>query len=117
MSVVKELHKITSEFYNFLYQQDLDRDQEDLLQSMTDFLNKRENIMNQVKPPYSDEEKQLGKEIVSMDREIETSIQKQFAQLKGSMKQIQTQKRNNQKYINPYQNVSTVDGMFFDKRN
>ncbi|QHS23279.1 flagellar protein FliT [Virgibacillus sp. MSP4-1] len=117
MSAVKELHTITTDFYKYLYQQELDRDQESLMESLTEFLNKRETFMNQIKPPYTDEEKKLGKEIVRMDREIEDSFQEQFTQLKGSMKQIQSQKRNNQKYINPYQNVSTVDGMFFDKRN
>ncbi len=115
MSFVKQLHELTTEMYDKL--QNADSDREQLVKDITAFVRKRETIIKDVKPPYTEEEKKLGQELVQMDQQIQAVFENLLSGLKGSMRQIQNKKRNNTKYVNPYQNVSTVDGMFFDKKN
>ncbi|MRG84772.1 hypothetical protein [Salinibacillus xinjiangensis] len=117
MSAVKQLHEMTTEFFQLTTKRTEQNDRDQLLGDIMKYLDTREELIKKVKSPYTDEETRLGKEIVSMDEQIQASLQDILTQLKGSMKQVQNQKRNNTKYMNPYQNVSTVDGMFFDKRN
>jgi flagellar protein FliT len=117
MSAVKQLHDMTKRIYQKLTQSTQGKDREQLITEITSFLEEREELMKQVQPPYTEEELTLGKELVQMDQEIQGSLQELMTNLKSTMRQLQNQKRNNTKYRNPYQNVGTSDGMFFDKKN
>ena len=114
MSSVKQLHEMTKKMYDKLKDSSFSREQ--MMEDITTFLNGREAIIKDIKAPYTEEEQKLGREVVEMDKEIQKVIQSIFMSLKGSMKQLQNQKKNNTKYVNPYSNVSSMDGMFYDKR-
>ncbi len=114
MSAVKQLHEMTEKMYNKLNDPAVGREQ--MIEEITTFLNEREALIKEVKAPYTEEERKLGQEVVEMDRAIQKVLQSLFMNLKGSMKQLQNQKKNNTKYVNPYSNVSSMDGMFYDKR-
>jgi flagellar protein FliT len=117
MSAVEQLHDMTSRIYQKVKQPSQGKDREQLITEITSFLDEREELLRKVKPPYSEEELKLGKELVQMDQDIQASLQSLMTNLKSTMRQLQNQKKNNTKYRNPYQNVGTSDGMFFDKKN
>ena len=73
--------------------------------------------MDQLNPPYTDEEKVLGEKIYSLNIGIESKMQQLFSDLKVEMKQVQKQKKTKESYTNPYKNVHTSDGTFMDSKN
>jgi flagellar protein FliT len=117
MSIVKQLHEKTSRTYENIIRSSEGKNRDQVIIEITQFLDERDNIIGQIKQPFTEEEKKLGKELVKMDSKIQEYFQIIIGQIKGSIKQIQNQKRNNKRYVNPYQNVGTSDGMFFDKKN
>ncbi|WP_102028695.1 flagellar protein FliT [Salirhabdus sp. Marseille-P4669] len=117
MSAVIQLHEKTANLHEQLKQDSTEKDREELISEITIFVNERDELLKAIKPPFTEKEMNLGKEILVMDQQIQEVLQRLLSGLKGSMKDIQNKKRNNRKYVNPYQNVSTVDGMFFDKKN
>jgi flagellar protein FliT len=117
MGVVQELHELTEKMHQKLFQKDMGQDQANLIEDIQQFLRDREELLKEMKAPYTDEERQLGQKILQMDKDIQEAFQQILDGLKHSMKQLQNQKKNNAKYVNPYKNVSTMDGMFFDKKN
>ncbi|MBB6453617.1 flagellar protein FliT [Salirhabdus euzebyi] len=115
MSAVKQMHQLTAEMKHKISDSTIDSDK--LLEEINSFLEQRDSLIKGVKPPYTEEEQVLGNELVQLDKEIQATLQTLLLKLKGSMKQVQNQKGNTQKYMNPYKNLSNIDGMFFDKRN
>jgi len=116
MSQVQELHDVTSTLYNLVQRSPNFDERDEVLEEIHRLLDRREELLNQVEGPYSDEEQRLGKEILNMNETIESEIQRLMKQLKVDMARMKKQKNSNQKYSNPYQNVNNYDGMFLDKK-
>ncbi|MCP8617609.1 flagellar protein FliT [Salirhabdus salicampi] len=117
MSDVQKLHELTTKLAQKVKTYQNAEAREESITEILSLLDEREALMQKLSPPYTEKEKALGQEIVKMNEQIEEQLQFFFTQLKGNLKQVQHQKRSNKKYVNPYGNTSTSDGMFFDKRN
>jgi len=116
MSQVQELHDVTSKLYNLVQQSPNFDERDEFLEQIHGLLDKREELMNQVEGPYSDDEKRLGKEVIHMNETIEIEVQRLMKQIKLDMARAKKQKNSNQKYTNPYQNLNNFDGMFLDQK-
>jgi len=116
MSQLQELHDVTSVLYDLVKQSPTFDERDEVLEKIHDLLDKREELLNQIDGPYSDDEKRLGKEVIHMNETIESEIQRLMKQLKTDMARVRKQKNSNQKYTNPYQNLNSYDGMFLDKK-
>ncbi|MFC0272199.1 flagellar protein FliT [Metabacillus herbersteinensis] len=115
MSAVQAVYQITEKLVK-LVETDSKREKRDkIIDSITSHLDKREELVHQLKPPYTKEEEQQMKQVISWNE----LITKQFFALKDQVKKDITQLKNTKssanKYVNPYQNA-TVDGRFYDKR-
>lgn len=111
---LKDLMENTIEKLDRLEQQ---KNREGFIEAFEHFLDEREKLLQEIHPPYTDEEKQMGEQLVALDQTIQEQIGRFFQTLKTSMRNLKKQKHSNKKYNHPYQDVSTMDGMFFDKRN
>lgn len=89
---------------------------QETIDQLNNLIEKRSELTFSVKPPYTDEEMDIGKKIWAMNETIEKKMKKLFTDLKVEMKQIQQQKKSNQSYMNPYKHVQTMDGMYMDKK-
>jgi flagellar protein FliT len=87
-----------------------------VISRITALIEQREIHMDGVRPPYTEEEKQIGKSIVHLNASIQTQMQRLFAELKLEMKQVKQQKKSNRTYTNPYENIAAKDGMFLDHK-
>ncbi|QDP41269.1 flagellar protein FliT [Radiobacillus deserti] len=116
MSSVKVLFDVTKQMCNKL-EGSSTKDKELLIDEINTFIDQRDKLIVSIKAPYSDEEKALGKQINEMDKKIQIKFESLLNELKNSMKNVQNQKSGNKKYLNPYGNISSSDGVFFDKRN
>lgn len=113
MSVLKEFHKATIELIQILQQTQTERDQKIL--QVEALLDRREVLMKEIVPPFTPEEAELGKKIVTMNERLEQLITAEKVSIQKDIKELHVKKVSNTKYVNPYQNLST-DGMFYDKR-
>ncbi len=113
MSVLKKFHKATIELIQILQQPQTERDQKIL--QVEALLDRREALMKEIVPPFTPEEAELGKQIVTMNERLEQLITAEKVSIQKDIKELHVKKVSNTKYVNPYQNLST-DGMFYDKR-
>ncbi|MGP4040722.1 flagellar protein FliT [Gracilibacillus sp. D59] len=79
-------------------------------------LNEREDLLKEVKKPYTEEELKVGRELITIDRDIQKKMNQIFEGVKVDVRSVRKQKSSNQKYVNPYQNLATNDGTFLDKK-
>jgi len=79
-------------------------------------LDKRESLMKEMVPPYTPGEVEIGQKLIQLNSRLLQLLQTEKILIQKDIKDLQTKKESNTKYVNPYQNLST-DGMFYDKRN
>jgi flagellar protein FliT len=79
-------------------------------------LDERESLMKEMVPPFSADEVEVGKKLVQLNIRLMQLLQSEKVLIQKDIKNLQTKKESNSKYVNPYENLST-DGVFYDKRN
>ncbi|MEI5907610.1 hypothetical protein WAK64_11140 [Bacillus spongiae] len=112
MSVVNECYTITKTLYK-LFQ--VDGKREGKMEQMTSLLKKRQAILHKVKPPFTPEEEKLGKQIVVMNKVIESEMKKMKKSIERDRNGLKKTKVSVYKYVNPYASLQH-DGMFYDKK-
>lgn len=116
MSQLEMLYKLTSELHLLLNEEVTNQNRETVITKINELIEQREQAIKQVKPPFTQSENEIGKKVISMNKEIEIKLENIFSQLKQEMKQIQKQKKTNRSYINPYGPIKTIDGMYVDSK-
>lgn len=112
-----QLYNITEEIFNIL-QKDLseDEDRTEKINYVNTLLEKRQEYIQKLNPPYSDKQLQLGKQIMKMELEIKKDMHQIYKELRTKIIKMKEQKDSNRTYINPYKNMGTVDGMYVDDK-
>jgi flagellar protein FliT len=113
VSAVKQFYQLTLELIQHMEKSNDDRDVK--IEQMDALLDQREAVMNEMAPPYTAEEAELGKKLIQLNGELDQFFKTEKIQIQKEIKNLQAKKESNTKYVNPYQNLST-DGMFYDKR-
>lgn len=116
MDRIQQVYEVTNKIKTLLDQNITAKSRESVIEELNDLIEKRGNYMEKLTPPYTEEEKEIGKELVMMNNHIQKKMHLLFAELKLEMKQVKKQKKSNQSYTNPYKNVHTMDGMFMDSK-
>ncbi|NPC94305.1 flagellar protein FliT [Bacillus sp. WMMC1349] len=88
---------------------------DELLQRIEDYLEKREGLIDEIKPPLSHEEKLQLEQVVKMEPLIMTELKRLKEDIKKELIQVKKKRALHQTYLTPYQNV-TIDGTYYDKR-
>jgi len=114
MKPIGAFQNVTNELIQLLQQENQDRDER--IEKIQSLLNQREELLKSIQPPFSPEEKELGKRLVEQDQLVKRLMGKQKIDILQDMKSTRMKKQSNQKYTNPYESMG-VDGVFFDKRN
>ena len=114
MSELQSLYDTTVELIELLEKESaLDRDEK--INNVEQLLQKREGFMNSIKPPFSEDEKQVGKKLIELNQKLTTLLQKEKGAIQKDMNHLKKQKQSSEKYTNPYDSLMT-DGVFYDKR-
>ncbi|QKY69935.1 flagellar protein FliT [Lentibacillus sp. CBA3610] len=116
MDQLQQLWNITKQLEKVLDTEVNGKNRDAIMEEVNDLLVKRGNLLNQISPPFTESEKQLGEKVVSLNHHIQTKMNMLFDDLKIEMKQMKKQKKSNRSYINPYENVKIADGMFMDSK-
>ncbi|WP_217588532.1 flagellar protein FliT [Lentibacillus saliphilus] len=116
MGDIKALLNVTEELADLFEQPVTSKDRSKIIVDINRLIEARGHIMEMIKPPFTEEEKQIGEQVVMLNNVIKYEMDQLFAELKTEMKQMKQLKRSNQSYTNPYQHVNTMDGMFMDSK-
>ncbi|WP_188454132.1 flagellar protein FliT [Virgibacillus oceani] len=116
MNRLDSVYQITKQLEALLVQTISSKNRETVIGEINILIEKRGKLIKNATPPFNDDEKQTGEKLVEMNNAIQQKMDTLFAELKLEMKQIKRQKKSNKTYINPYEKVNTIDGMFMDSR-
>ncbi len=117
MDCLEKVFEITIELKELLERHITSQNREEIINKLNQLIEARGKWMEQLQPPYTAAEKELGEKIYSLNIEIQNKMQQLFTDLKLEMRQVQKQKKTNQSYTNPYRNVHVSDGTFMDSKN
>lgn len=113
MSSVQRFYDLTLELIKTLEHTKLDRDAK--MNAVEILLEKRQQEMTGMAPPYSDAEKDLGARLISLNAKVTQLMTREKLFIQKDIKDLNVKKESTGKYANPYQSMAT-DGMFYDKR-
>lgn len=111
-----ELLKLTKQLKGLLDQQFTSKNREKIIKQTDHLIEMRGKHIQDVKPPFTEREKEIGKQIIELNKFIQKQMDRLFTDLKSEMRQVKQKKKSNRKYVNPYENVQSIDGMFMDKK-
>jgi flagellar protein FliT len=115
VSIVVELFHVTKKLYELLHRPVGKEQRDETIEAIQELLDKRDSLIEQLQPPYNEEEQELGMQIVSLNEAIAEKLQQLKQQIQQDLKMIKQKKTANQNYMNLYQPLS-LDGMFYDKK-
>lgn len=115
MNPVVALYRITKELFDILEQRIQKDNRDEVIVRITKLLNERDQLLPEVRPPFTAEQKGLGTEIVRMNTFIDTQLEITKKEIQIDIAHLKKSKETSNKYTNPYQSPP-ADGMFFDKK-
>lgn len=113
MEAIQNFYEATHQLIGLLKQEDFERDVQ--MEEIQALLDQREDLLKSIKPPFSQQEQELGKELVELNQQVEHLLQIKKHDIQHDLKQLQIQRESNHKYTNPYESLA-IDGIFYDKR-
>lgn len=117
MEHMKSLYETTKQILDTVNKDHYTVDERTIVISkVNNLLEKRELVLEKIKPPFTKEEEVIGGEIVKMDKQISEKMGLIYEAIQQDLKQFKQQKDSNKTYINPYKDMSTVDGMYLDDK-
>ncbi|WP_436373655.1 flagellar protein FliT [Cytobacillus sp. BC1816] len=113
MSSVQTFYDATQKLIALLDDAELDRDSK--ISQVEWLLEKRQQAMAGMAPPYTDTQKDLGARLISLNAKVTQLMKREKLFIQKDIKDLSFKKESSGKYANPYQSLAT-DGMFYDKR-
>ncbi len=108
-----------NQYYDFSAQLiDVLRNEKDVdkkIKQINSLLDKRESLLIEISPPFSQAELEVGSMLMKMEKIIVELLSNEKVAILKDIKNLSVTKESSQKYLNPYQSLST-DGIFYDKR-
>lgn len=115
MNPVITLFRITKELHSMITESIRQDKRDEAIEKIAGLLDEREQLIKEVQPPYTEEERKLGAEIIQMNVYIDEKLEALKSEIKLDLTSLKKRKLSTTKYVNPY-NSGPADGMFFDKK-
>ncbi|TMN21350.1 flagellar protein FliT [Lentibacillus cibarius] len=116
MNRLQNLWDTTNLLHDVLTEAMETKNREKNIERINELVEYRGELLQQVVPPFTDDEKRLGKQLILLNEQVQEKMDTLFTTLKQEMKQMKKQKKSNRTYIDPYEHVKTIDGMFLDSK-
>ncbi|WP_019153808.1 hypothetical protein [Robertmurraya massiliosenegalensis] len=116
MELVQKLISCSRELVAVLENQKLERDEK--IKKTEETLIQREEIISELKQrgSFITSTPSEDSKIIEMEQRLEKGLNALFATIKSDLKEVKQRKRSRQPYTNPYSNLATYDGSYYDKR-
>ncbi|MGM0754074.1 MAG: flagellar protein FliT [Bacillota bacterium] len=112
MSSVVRCHTITKQLKEALEHIE---NRESTIETIESLLDKRQILITAIRPPFTEEEQVLGKQMITWSQEIDKELSQLQSSIKRDMNGLSRKRTSVQKYANPYESLQ-YDGMFYDKK-
>lgn len=116
MNPVQEFYQYTVELIELLEKPEQQEERDGRIERVQQLLDLREKVMHKIKKPLNQEDQATMKRIFDLNDRLNLLLEKQKRQIQLDIRGLSQKKVSNNKYVNPYQNLSSSDGMFYDKR-
>lgn len=116
MGVVHDVWRVTKELLEATALPWPSEEREERLRTVDRLLRERQELLWKLRPPYSEEEQRLGREIVAWNREIEARLRQVRDEIGSDLRITEAKRQANARYVHPYEQPLSFDGMFYDKR-
>ncbi|GAE95178.1 hypothetical protein JCM21714_4392 [Gracilibacillus boraciitolerans JCM 21714] len=116
MKPIAEYIQLTENMLELFEKALTNEQREKVIDQINKTIEERETLIKEIKPPFSDEEKEFGKRAISMDQQLNRKLQTVYQLLKKDMRNAKKQPRSNNSYLNPYKSVASYDGRFLDSK-
>jgi flagellar protein FliT len=116
MSVVTALFYVTKELRDLVCAPVPVEKREETIEAIERLLAQRDELLRELRPPYSGEEQRLGRQIVQWNQEIDAKLRELKRQIQRDLAMVREKRRANAHYTNPYEQSLAMDGMFYDKK-
>ncbi|RLQ06824.1 flagellar protein FliT [Geobacillus sp. FSL K6-0789] len=116
MGVVHDVWRATKELLEATALPWPSEEREERLAAVDRLLREREELLRKLRPPYSEEEQRLGREIVAWNREIEARLRQVRDEIGSDLRITEAKRQANACYVHPYEQPLSIDGMFYDKK-
>jgi flagellar protein FliT len=116
VTAMEKVYDVTEELFQLVSQPIGKEHRDECILNITLLLEKRAQLLTEVQPPLAATETQRFQQMITWNEVIVKRFIEIKQQIQQDMIQLKKSKASNQQYINPYQNVASQDGMFYDKR-
>ena len=117
MKHIQALHQETKLLLQTLKKLEMTKlDRSQALEYIQVHIAKRDQLLKEIVPPYTEEEMNLGKKIIDLNKEIKYYMDHLHEEMMRDIKQVQQLKKQNYSYINPYGKMKTSDGIYMDNK-
>lgn len=86
-----------------------------VIEQVEQLLHQREQLQQAIQPPFTEQEQQLGQQLLVLEQQLNEKLQKYLLVIREDIEGQQKKKGSAQAYIDPYNKVLR-DGTFYDKR-
>lgn len=118
MEQLQKLLQVSAKIYSMLGNLPGDEEREVFISNLNTFISERDEIAQQLLREgfkYNSTIKS-HETLFELDKGIIERLEKFMSIIKQDMKDLQNSKKNEQQYLNPYSQVQTIDGMYYDKK-
>ncbi|GAB6891055.1 MULTISPECIES: flagellar protein FliT [Geobacillus] len=116
MGVVHDVWRVTKELLEATALPWPSEEREERLRTVDRLLRERQELLWKLRPPYSEEEQRLGREIIAWNEEIERRLHRVGDEIRNDLRMAGAKRQANARYVHPYEQPLSIDGMFYDKK-
>lgn len=116
MNSVQEIYRITEQIIKLVEKPVQQENRDSVIEMITSLLEEREKSLEHMEKPRTETEKKLAEQILLWNAIILEKFNRLKFEVQQDLIQLKKTKATNKQYVNPYQDVSLSDGMFYDKR-
>lgn len=115
MNTVQTLFSITTQLADLTSNVPSQENRDDVIEQIFSLLDERDALIPTVQSELSNEEKEIMKQIVDLNEQINQSMNSILSDIKKDIIGLKGQKKAHTQYINPYKSLNNVSA-FFDKK-
>ncbi|MEC1685849.1 flagellar protein FliT [Bacillus mojavensis] len=112
---MKQIDQLSIETKSMLSHIQNTPESDELLKQIEDFVAKRNELIEDISLPLSEEEKKQMKLVLTWDQIIVKEMERLKQSIAAELQQVKRKRAMHTTYLNPYNNI-TIDGRYYDKR-
>ena len=119
MDNLQHLLQVSAKLYQHLTHLPKEAEREEYIEKVNGLLGERGEVMEQIKSVgfIFDNENKSHVMLAELDKGIRERLDKVMKVIQLDLKDLQNAKKNEKQYMNPYSEIATMDGRYYDKKN